>query len=105
MNDMPIPEMPESIDDGLPGRDLVIAGKFLVPTEAHLARGCLVACGIPAVVADDQHAQAYSFIIPAMGGVRVLVPQAYLDEAKAVLEARERGDFTLDDQADVGDPD
>ena len=36
--------------EALPGRDLFIVAQYLVPTEAHLAQGCLVAAGIPAVV-------------------------------------------------------
>jgi len=85
----------------LPGRDLFIVAQYLVPTEAHLAQGCLAASGIPAVVADDNLAQAYSLIAPAMGGVRVLVPASFVQQAQEVLAAMERGDFALRDDADV----
>ncbi len=91
-------------DFSIPGRDLHIVAQFLAPTDAHLARGFLVAAGIPAVVADANHAQAYELIAPAMGGVRVLAPQEYLEEAKRLLALREHGDFALDDNADVGPP-
>lgn len=87
-----------------PGRDLFMVAQYLVPIDAHLARGCLVAAGIPAVVADANHAQADQLIAPAMGGVRVLVPQSYLQQAGEVLEALARGDFALGDDADVGEP-
>ena len=87
----------------LPGRDLVIAAQYLVPTDAHLAQGCLAASGIPAVVADNNVAQAYDLIAPAMGGVRVLVPESFLQQAKDVLAARERGEFALGEDADVGE--
>jgi hypothetical protein len=40
-------------------------------------------------------------IAPAMGGVRVLVPHSHLDDARALLAARERGEFALDEDADV----
>ena len=89
--------------DVLPGRDLFIVAQYLVPTDAHLAQGCLAAAGIPAVVADDNLAQAYSLIAPAMGGVRVMVPESFLLQAQEVLAARERGEFTLGDDADVGE--
>ena len=88
----------------LPGRDLVVAAKYLIPTHAYLVQGCLAAAGIPAVVADANHAQADQLIAPAMGGVRILVPQAYLAQTAEVLAALERGDFTLSDDADVGPP-
>lgn len=87
--------------ESLPGRDLLTVAQYLVPIDAHLAAGCLVASGIPAVVADANHAQADQLIAPAMGGVRVLVPQAHVAEAEAVLAAMERGDFALGDDADV----
>lgn len=83
-------------------RDLFTIAQYLVPIDAHLAQGCLVAAGIPAVVADANHAQADQLIAPAMGGVRVLVPQAYLQEAGQVLEALARGDYALDDDEDDG---
>ena len=88
----------------LPGRDLFVIAQFLVPIDAHLAQGCLVAAGIPAVVADANHVQADLLISPAMGGVRVLVPESYMQQAAEVLEALARGDFALSDDADVGDP-
>lgn len=88
----------------LPGRDLFVIAQFLVPIDAHLAQGCLVAAGIPAVVADANHAQADQMIAPAMGGVRVLVPESYMQQAGEVLEALARGDFALSDDADVGEP-
>jgi hypothetical protein len=90
--------------EALPGRDLFVIAQFLVPIDAHLAQGCLVAAGIPAVVADANHAQADQMIAPAMGGVRVLVPESYMQQAAEVLEALARGDFALSDDADVGDP-
>ncbi len=88
--------------EGVPGRDLFSVAKYLVPMDAHLARGCLVAAGIPAVVADVNHGQADQLILAAMGGVRVLVPQAFMEQAREVLAAYERGDFALGEDADVG---
>lgn len=90
--------------EAIPGRDLFIVARYMVPTDAHLAQGCLAASGVPAVVADDHHAQADLLIAAAMGGVRVLVPQAYLERAKEILDALARGDLALDDDVDVGPP-
>ncbi len=88
----------------VPGCDLFTVAQFMIPTDAFMAKGCLVAAGIPAVVADANHAQAYQLIIPALGGVRVQVPEAYLEQSREVLTALARGDFALDDNADVGPP-
>jgi hypothetical protein len=88
----------------LPGRDLFVVAKCLVPTDAYLLQGCLVAGGVPAVVADAHHVQADLLIAPALGGVRILAPQAYLQQAQQILAAYERGDYALDDDADVGAP-
>ena len=86
----------------VPGTDLFTVAQFMVPTDAFMAQGCLVASGIPAVVADANHAQAYQLIIPALGGVRVQVPEAYIAQSREVLAALARGDFELDENADVG---
>jgi hypothetical protein len=87
--------------EALPGRDLFEVAKFLLPTDAHMVHGCLVASGVPAVVADLN--QADLMFGPALGGVRILAPEAYLSQAREVLAAYERGDYALDDDADVGE--
>jgi hypothetical protein len=86
----------------LPGRDLVEVARFLVPLEANLVQGCLVASGIPAVLADAHLVQTDMLLAPALGGVRILVPEEHLQQAQAVLEAFGRGEFELGEDADVG---
>jgi hypothetical protein len=86
----------------VPGRDLFIAARYFDPIEAHMARSCLEAAGIPAVVADDNHNQAYQLLALALGGVRVLVPEEFLEQSKEVLASLARGDYALGDDADVG---
>jgi hypothetical protein len=90
--------------ESMPGRDLHVVAKCLVPTDAYVIQGCLVASGIPAVVADANHVQADLLMAPALGGVRILVPESHLDEARRVLDAFERGAFAIGDDADVGLP-
>jgi hypothetical protein len=86
----------------LPGRDLVEVARYLVPLEANLVQGCLVASGIPAVLADAHLVQTDLLLAPALGGVRILVPEEHLQQAQAVLEAFARGEFELGEDADVG---
>ena len=90
--------------EALPGRDLFVVAKCMVPTDAHVLAGCLVAGGVPAVVADAHHVQADLLIAPALGGVRILAPASYLVQAAEILAAYERGDYALDDDLDVGEP-
>jgi hypothetical protein len=65
----------------VPGRDLFEVARYLVPMDASLAQGCLVAAGIPAVLADAHLMQAHMLLAPALGGVRILVPQEHLQES------------------------
>ncbi|WLI88353.1 hypothetical protein Q4S45_16680 [Massilia sp. R2A-15] len=90
--------------ESLPGRDLFVVAKCMVPTDAYLLQGCLAAGGVPAVVADANHVQADLLIAPALGGVRILAPACYLAQAEEIIAAYERGEYALDDNADVGDP-
>lgn len=85
----------------IPGRDLFVVAKYLIPLEATLAQGCLVASGIPAVLADAHLMQTDLLLAPALGGVRILVPEDFLAQAQAVLEAFQRGEFALGEDADV----
>jgi hypothetical protein len=54
------------------------------------------------VLADEHLVQTDLLLAPALGGVRILVPADYLQQSRAVLEAFERGEFALDEDADVG---
>jgi hypothetical protein len=83
-------------------RDLFIVAKYYIPTDAHIVRGCLVAAGIPAVVADDNLVQTNSLWTAAIGGVSILVPEEYLQQAKEIIDAFNRGDFQLKDDDDTG---
>ncbi len=87
--------------EAVPGRDLFIVARYLVPMEAALMQGCLEASGIPAVLADAHLMQTDLLLAPALGGVRILVPATYLQQAQAVIEAFGRGEFELDENVDV----
>jgi hypothetical protein len=82
--------------------DLVMVARLLDPLEAEMVRGRLEAEGIPAIVADGQAAQVLFKL--AIGGVRVLVPEAYLERATDIVRADARGEYTIDDRTDVGPP-
>jgi len=88
--------------EALPGRDLFIVARYLVPLDAALMQGCLEASGIPAVLADAHLMQADLLLAPALGGVRILVPASFVQQAQAVMEAFKRGEFALGEDSDVG---
>jgi hypothetical protein len=60
-----------------------------------MLRGRLEIEGIPATVTDDNVAQVLSPML--IGGVRVLVPESYLERAWAIAQAIKRGDYALDE--------
>ena len=88
--------------EGLPGRDLFEVARYLIPMQATLVQGCLVASGIPAVLADAHLMQTDLLLAPALGGVRILVPASFVQQAQSVMEAFKRGEFALDENTDVG---
>lgn len=90
-------------DETTSSRDLFTVATYYIPTDAHIVQGCLVAAGIPAVVADDNFVQTDSLLTPALGGVRILAPQSYMQQAQEVIAAFNRGEYQLDENADVGE--
>jgi Zn-dependent alcohol dehydrogenase len=84
------------------GTDLFAVAARPLATDAAMVQGCLVAAGVPAVLSDANMVQAYAGAVTGLGGVRIMVTQRYLEQAVEVLAAYDRGDFALDDYADVG---
>lgn len=84
--------------------DYCVIARLMIPTDAHVIRGCLEAAGIPVILTDDQHMQANLLLAPAIGGARILVRENDLARAREILAAYERGDLALSEDADVGTP-
>ena len=68
----------------------------------HILRARLEAEGIPAILADAHMAQAYSVVSVAVGGVRVQVPEEFVDEARQIIADVNSGALALTDDDDVG---
>jgi len=62
-----------------------VVASFAKPEDAHLARMRLESGGIEANVRDELTASVYSGIGPAIGGVRVEVPDDRYEEARRLL--------------------
>jgi hypothetical protein len=84
--------------------DYVLIARMMIPTDAHVIRGCLAAAGIDVLLTDDQHMQADMLLAAAIGGARVMVREHDVARANEILAAFERGDLALSDDADVGAP-
>jgi Putative prokaryotic signal transducing protein len=91
----PVAEEPAEDDAAVDAGDLVLAARYSTAAEAYLLQARLELEGVPAVVADSQIAQ--NLVPPAIGGVRVLVPESYLARAREIALGVEKGDFALDD--------
>lgn len=76
--------------------------RCLIPADAFILCGCLKAAGLHAIVMDDQHVQAAFLLAAAIGGARVMVPDAELAQALEVMAAFERGELALGEDVDVG---
>jgi hypothetical protein len=96
----PVTEEPAEPDAAVLTGDLVLVARYATAAEAYMLRSRLELEGMPAVVTDAQMSQT---IVPLLvGGVRVLVPETYLQRAQEIAVAAERGDYALDDKTDVG---
>jgi len=64
---------------------LVVVGAFTSAHEAHLARSVLQAAGLDATIAGEHLVSMYWLYSNAIGGVKVLVPEAQVEAAREVL--------------------
>jgi len=96
------PAEPSEPDEPVIKGDLVEVARMLDPVEAEMVRGRLETEGVPAMVADTT--TAHMLFRSLIGGVRILVPEAYLARAREVVKADARGDYALDERTDGGPP-
>lgn len=69
--------------------DWTIVITFIYPHEAHLAKGFLEAEGFEVMIKDELTAQVNNFYSTAIGGVKLLVPEA--DAKRAYDTLKEAG--------------
>ena len=65
---------------------LVTVATFTTPIEAHTARNQLEMFGIRAFLADEATVGMAPHLSPAMGGVKLRVPESDVERALSVLE-------------------
>lgn len=88
----------ESSIDG----DLKPIARHLTWAEAHMLCTLLESEGIDAFPINAHLSTANQFLSTAAGGVRVLVHETNLSRALEVTEALKRGDYSIDEDHDVG---
>ena len=84
-------------DEEPPHGDLVTITRVFNTLEAEMLRGCLEAEGIPATLGDVQMIQTDSLLASALGGVRLMVPIAFAEDAHRAVAAFARGEFAIDE--------
>ncbi|MCF8719267.1 putative signal transducing protein [Nitrospina gracilis] len=65
--------------------ELVTIARYSMPYEAHLAKARLEAEGIPVFIADEHLLSINWLYTPAVGGIKVQVPEDWVDAAKDIL--------------------
>ncbi len=66
---------------------LVTLAAFNMPHQAHLAKSRLEAEGIPVFIRDEHLISINWFYSPALGGVKLQVPDVNLKEAREILDS------------------
>jgi hypothetical protein len=96
----PKPSAEQEVDAkaGWSNEDLVLVAR-LNSVSADLLQSRLNAEGVPAIVADDFASRNVPFG-GGFDGVRVLVPESYLERAAEIKKKIDQGDYALDDKAD-----
>ena len=77
---------------------LVTLAAFNMPYQAHLAKSRLEAAGVPAFIRDEHLISINPLYSPALGGVKVQVPDVHLKEAREILDSTPDVELT-DDEA------
>lgn len=83
---------------------LVTVETFSSPWEAQLARACLEAEGIEAVIADEHFFRLYGALSSTLGGVRLQVRPEHADRAAELLRDRRPIFYVVKEEEEAGAP-
>lgn len=79
---------------------LVTISRYSMSYEAHIAKSRLDSEGIPAFIADEHTINMQWLYSNALGGVRLQVPEAYVEIARQVLEEDREQDLVEEQGVD-----
>jgi len=71
------------------------------PQQSHIMRALLESEGIPVLLADEHQIGMNWMMSLAMGGVRVQVPEAYVEQSLGILEKLQAGELRVDFDSDA----
>ena len=91
-------------DEGAWTGDMTVVAKLPTAQEALTLKGCLQAAGIPASLGDAHTVQTNMLWATALGGVRVMVPQAFAARATEVIAEYRSGAFEIEGDVDPALP-
>ena len=82
---------------------LCLCARYINPMDAQVLAARLQSEGLAARVldADTVYANGALFGSLSLGGVRVMVPETQLEDAKRIREAFDAGDYAIDEDFDV----
>ena len=60
--------------------------------EAQTIKGMLDSYGIPSILRSNAAGSVHSFIFDGMGTVRIMVPEAYAEEAEKIINSEYQSD-------------
>jgi hypothetical protein len=83
--------------------DMIIVASRQNTLDGELLRGRLLAEGIPATLGDNYLVNANALWTPAIGGVRIRVPESFKAGALRIIEDLESGALTLPDDDDTAE--
>ena len=81
---------------------LVTVATFGSATELMLARTRLTAAGIRTFVPDELSLATADWLAPGLGGFRLAVPEALLEDARAILDDPGQGEEIEEDDDEQG---
>jgi len=67
-------------------KELVVVGEVAGELQGEMIRGLLEAQGIPVMLSEESAARAIGISIPAMGTVKVIVPEDFAAVARQMLD-------------------
>ena len=83
---------------------LCICARYLLPLDAQVLAARLQAEGLTAHVMDAETIYASGALFGSLtrGGVRVMVPESQLEDAKRIRASYDAGEYAIDENFDVG---
>jgi len=83
-----------------PAGDFLVVDRFTDPLEAQVLKDLLVSEGIPATLGDFHQVQTNTLWATALGGVRLMVPAAFVPRARELMAHMRSGALAIEGDDD-----